>query len=125
MGYTAAEIALLREEHRAEARIWLAFVAQAAVSELLAGPLRTSYAALETLLADLITEAATGSSPPDEDATPPSSQQEARTLLALTDGLTTHVLIGHLTAQQAEEVLHAHLSALWERLGPTRPRKPA
>ncbi|MGV9322859.1 TetR/AcrR family transcriptional regulator [Streptomyces sp. NPDC003660] len=124
VGHTAGEIALLREEHRAEARIWLAFVAQAAVSEPLAGPLRTSYAALQTLLADLITEA-TDSAPPDEDATPSSPQHEARTLLALTDGLTTHVLIGHLTTQQAEEVLHAHLSGLWERLGLTRPRKPA
>ncbi|MFK4107133.1 TetR/AcrR family transcriptional regulator [Streptomyces sp. NPDC002176] len=124
VGHTADEIALLREEHRAEARIWLAFVAQAAVSEPLAGPLRTSYAALQTILADLITEV-TASAPPDEDATPPSPQHEARTLLALTDGLTTHVLIGHLTTQQAEEALHAHLSALWERLGPTRPRKPA
>ncbi|MGW1365160.1 TetR/AcrR family transcriptional regulator [Streptomyces chartreusis] len=122
LGHAANEIALLREEHRAEARIWLAFIAQAAVSEPLAGPLRSSYAALKNLLARLITEA-TGSGPADEGATPPNPQHEACTLLALADGLTTHVLIGHLTAEEAEEVLHTHLAGLWERLGTTRPRK--
>jgi AcrR family transcriptional regulator len=116
------EIALLREEHRAEARIWLAFVAKAAVSEALAGPLGTSYAALQNLLARLITEA-TKSHPADEGTTPPDPQVEARTLLALADGLTTHVLIGHLTAETAEEVLHAHLAGLRERLRTTRTRK--
>lgn len=110
LSHVANEIALLREEHRAEARIWLAFVAQAAVSEPLAGPLRTSYAALENLLVRLITEA-TESGSADEGATPPNPQREARTLLALADGLTTQVLIGHLTAEEAEEVLHAQLSS--------------
>ncbi|MER5995690.1 TetR/AcrR family transcriptional regulator [Streptomyces viridosporus] len=126
LGHAATEIALLREEHRAEARIWLAFVAQAAVSEPLAGPLRTSYAALQNLLVRLITEA-TESGPADEGAAPPDPRREACTLLALTDGLTTHVLTGHLTAQEAENVLHAHLASLWERLDTAQPssRDPA
>ncbi|MEV7239247.1 TetR family transcriptional regulator C-terminal domain-containing protein [Streptomyces sp. NPDC051020] len=119
LGHVATEIALLGKEHRAEARVWLAFVAKAAVSEPLAGPLRTSYAALQDLLARLITEA-TESVPGDEGAAPPDPQREARTLLALADGLTSHVLIGHLTAEEAEDVLHAHLV---ERLHTTRPRK--
>ncbi|GAA2281842.1 HTH-type transcriptional regulator PksA [Streptomyces ruber] len=122
LGHAADEIALLREEHRAEARIWLAFVAQAAVSEPLTGPLRTSYAALQDLLTRLIAEA-TESVPADEDAAPLDPQREARALLALADGLTTHVLVGHLTAEGAEEVLHAHLVGLWERLGTARPGK--
>lgn len=122
LGHAAEEIALLREEHRAEARIWLAFVAQAAVSESLAGPLRTSYAALSNLLVRLITEATEGGGA-DGGATPLDPAHEARTLLALADGLTTHVLMGHLTAEEAEEALHAHLVGLWERLGATRPRK--
>ncbi|WP_328834040.1 TetR family transcriptional regulator C-terminal domain-containing protein [Streptomyces sp. NBC_00252] len=122
LGHAADEIALLREEHRAEARIWLAFVAQAAVSEPLAGPLRTSYAALQNLLARLITEA-TESGSADGGTAPPNPQHEACTLLALADGLTTHVLVGHLPAEQAEEILHAHLVGLWERLGTTRPQK--
>lgn len=122
LGHVATEIALLGEEHRAEARIWLAFVAQAAVSEPLAGPLRTSYAALQDLLARLIAEAA-GSVPADEGAPPPDPQREARTLLALADGLTGHVLMGHLAAEEAEEVLHAHVAGLWERLRTTRARE--
>lgn len=122
LGHVATEIALLGEEHRAEARIWLAFVAQAAVSEPLAGPLRTSYAALQDLLARLIAEAA-GSVPAGEGAPPPGPQREARTLLALADGLTGHVLMGHLAAEEAEEVLHAHVVGLWERLRTTRARE--
>ncbi|WP_178880381.1 TetR/AcrR family transcriptional regulator [Streptomyces acidiscabies] len=122
LGHAINEIALLREEHRAEARIWLAFVAQAAVSEPLAGPLKSSYTTLQNLLVRLITEA-TESGLADEGATPLNPQYEARTLLALADGLTTHVLIGHLTAEEAEKVLHTHLAALWERLGTPRPRK--
>ncbi|WP_018549401.1 TetR/AcrR family transcriptional regulator [Streptomyces sp. LaPpAH-108] len=121
LGHATDEIALLREEHRAEARIWLAFVAQAAVSESLAGPLRISYTALQTLLVRLIAEA-TETDSADEGATPPDPQREARALLALADGLTTHVLIGHLTGREAEEVLRTHLAGLWERLG-IRPRK--
>ncbi|MGW4435184.1 TetR/AcrR family transcriptional regulator [Streptomyces sp. NPDC004596] len=124
LGHAANEVALLREEHRAEARIWLAFVAQAAVSEPLAGPLRTSYAALQNLIVRLLAEA-TGSGLADEGGAPPSPHNEARTLLALADGLTTHVLIGHLTAEEAEAVLHAHLAGLWGRLGTTRPRRAA
>ncbi|MFD5466959.1 TetR/AcrR family transcriptional regulator [Kitasatospora sp. NPDC127059] len=106
VGHVAAEVALLREEHRAEARIWLAFLAAAAVNPALAAGLRTGYADLEGLLARLVAEAA-----PALDA-----RREARTLLALTDGLTAHVLIGHRTAAEAEDLLHAHLAGLWERV---------
>ncbi|MFE3323581.1 TetR/AcrR family transcriptional regulator [Streptomyces sp. NPDC059176] len=120
LGHATNEIALLREEHRTEARIWLAFVAQATVNESLARPLRNSYAALQDLLARLITEAAEEGAV-DGGTAPPNPQGEARTLLALADGLTTHVLMGHLTTEEAEEVLHAHLLRLWERLGSARP----
>ncbi|MFF5503196.1 TetR/AcrR family transcriptional regulator [Streptomyces roseolus] len=122
LSHAADEIALLREEHRAEARIWLAFVARAAVSETLAGPLRSSYTALHTLLVRLVTEvAASGSA--DEGVTRPDPQHEARALLALADGLTTHVLMGHLTSKEAEEVLQTHLVGLCERLRTEHPRE--
>ncbi|GAA1405182.1 TetR/AcrR family transcriptional regulator [Kitasatospora putterlickiae] len=110
LGHAATEVALLRREHRAEARVWLAFVARAAVSEPLAAKLRTSYAALQDLLSRLIAEAG------GDAALTPDPQREARSLLALTDGLTSHVLIGHLTTEEAEETLHTHLARLWERL---------
>ncbi|MFE0645359.1 TetR/AcrR family transcriptional regulator [Streptomyces sp. NPDC058877] len=121
LGHATDEIALLREEHRAEARIWLAFVAQAAVNELLARPLRNSYEALQNLFVRLITEGAENG-PAYERTAPPDPQVEARTLLALADGLTSHVLMGHLTTGEAEEVLHAHLVGLWESLRATQPR---
>ncbi|OAR23289.1 TetR family transcriptional regulator [Streptomyces sp. ERV7] len=111
LGHAATEISLLREEHRAEARVWLAFVAQAAVSEALAGTLKANYAALHEAFARLIAEA-------DESTTyvePLDAQHEARALLALADGLTAHVLIGHLTARQAQDVLDTHVSRLWQR----------
>lgn len=109
LGHAAAEISLLREEHRAEARVWLAFVAQAAVSEALARTVKANYAALQEAFTRLISEAREGS----DRAVPLDPQREARTLLALADGLTTHVLIGHLTPHEAHEVLDAHLAGLW------------
>ncbi|MFE2146253.1 TetR/AcrR family transcriptional regulator [Streptomyces sp. NPDC059456] len=113
LGHAATELALLREEHRAEARVWLAFVAQAAVSEPLAGTLKANYAALQESFTQLITEAA-------EDAgrtAPLDPRREARALLALADGLTAHVLIGHLTPHEAQDVLHGHLGGLWTHSG--------
>ncbi|MDK9495671.1 TetR/AcrR family transcriptional regulator [Streptomyces katrae] len=110
LGHAATEVALLREEHRAEARVWLAFVAQAAVSAPLAETLRANYAALHAAFARLIAEACEGADGPAR----LDPQREARAVLALADGLTTHVLIGHLGPREAEEVLHAHLRGLWE-----------
>ncbi|MBT2402567.1 MULTISPECIES: TetR/AcrR family transcriptional regulator [unclassified Streptomyces] len=111
LGHAATELSLLREEHRAEARVWLAFVAQAAVSEALARTLKANYAALQEAFTGLIAEAAESAGL----AMPLDPRREARTLLALADGLTAHVLIGHLTPQAAQDVLHAHLARLWEQ----------
>ncbi|MFJ3221483.1 TetR/AcrR family transcriptional regulator [Kitasatospora sp. NPDC086801] len=111
LGHAATEIALLREEHRAEARVWLAFVAQAVVSEPLADTLKTNYTALHEAFTQLIREAGESAA----STAPLDPQREARALLALADGLTTHVLIGRLTPQEAQDVLHAHLDSLWER----------
>ncbi|MFR9722186.1 TetR/AcrR family transcriptional regulator [Streptomyces sp. MS19] len=108
VGHAAVEIALLEEEHRAEARVWLAFVAQAAVSEPLAATLRENYAALQGSFTRLLAEAGTGA----------DAEREAHALLALADGLTAHVLVGHLTAAQARDVLDAHLRQLWTRVSP-------
>ncbi|MDH6540320.1 TetR/AcrR family transcriptional regulator [Streptomyces sp. SPB4] len=109
LGHAATEVALLREEHRAEARVWLAFVAQAAVSEALAGTLRASYAALEESFTGLVAEALEEPAR----AVPVDPRREARTLLALADGLTAHVLVGHLAPRAAQDVLDAHLTALF------------
>ncbi|MFJ2188605.1 TetR/AcrR family transcriptional regulator [Kitasatospora sp. NPDC087861] len=102
LAHAATEVALLGEGQRSEARVWLAFVAQAAVDERLAGPLNADYAALEGLFTRLIAEASPTAGP--------DAVREARTLLALADGLTTHVLVGRLTAPEARAILHAHLA---------------
>lgn len=78
---------------RAEAKVWLAFVAQAVVSPHLAPVLRASYADLQAMFSRLL-----------------GDPLKARTLLALADGLTTQVLIGHLTPDQAREVLSGGLA---------------
>ncbi|WP_149261085.1 TetR/AcrR family transcriptional regulator [Actinomadura sp. K4S16] len=111
LGHAVTEVSLLREEHRAEARVWLAFVAQAAVSTPLADTLKRNYAALQEAFTSLISEAG-------EAAASLDPQREARTLLALADGLTTHVLIGHLTPQEAHDVFHTHLTTLWIATAP-------
>ncbi|MGW2413855.1 TetR/AcrR family transcriptional regulator [Streptomyces tubercidicus] len=108
LGHTAAEVSLVQEEQRAEARVWLAFVAQAAVSPTLAGILRSNYAGLHKVFTQLIAEASDTADP----------DRAARTLLALADGLTTHVLIGHLSPAEALGVLDGQLNHLWgERTG--------
>ncbi|MFJ1796338.1 TetR/AcrR family transcriptional regulator [Kitasatospora griseola] len=107
VGHLAHEIALLKTRHRAQARTWLAFLAAAAVDPALAAGLRTSYTDLETLLTDLIAAA----------VDTPDPAHHAHTLLALADGLTAHVLIGQRTPEEAEHLLHAHLSRLWAHPG--------
>jgi AcrR family transcriptional regulator len=101
LAHAVGQIALLDDAHRTDARVWLAFVARAAVSPPLAQALRHNYAALEAMFERLI--AALGA---------PDARTEARALLALADGLTTHVLVGHLSRDAAAEILQAHLDRL-------------
>jgi AcrR family transcriptional regulator len=101
LAHAAAEIALLDDAHRTEARVWLAFVARAAVSPPLAETLCRNYDALEAMTERLIS--ASGVADP---------HGEARTLLALADGLTTHVLVGRLSADDASRLLETHLDRL-------------
>lgn len=108
LAHTVTEVSLLADEQRAEARVWLAFVAQAVVSPGLAEIIRDNYTGLQDLFTRLVAEA-TGS---------PDAEREARTLLALADGLTTHLLIGHLSPAGALEVLDAHLAGLLDRPDP-------
>lgn len=111
LGHALTEITLIGEPYRAEARVWLAFVAQAAVTPALAATLRENYAGLHTLLVRLVTEAVPGI--PHEEAA-----REARSLLAVADGLTAQLLVGHLSPADALTVLDAQLSRLWQRDGP-------
>jgi len=105
LAHAAAEIALLDDTHRAEARVWLAFVARAAISPPLAEVLRGNYAELEDMFTRLISAALDTA----------DARREARALLALADGLTTHVLVGHLSRAAAAEILQSHLARLSPR----------
>ncbi|MFJ3632833.1 TetR/AcrR family transcriptional regulator [Streptomyces sp. NPDC090112] len=117
VGHAATEIALLDERHRSEARVWLAFLAQAAVDETLAETMRRNQAALQEVFTGLISQACQGQGQGQggdgDGAVALDAAREARTVLALADGLTAHVLVGHLTPAEAQEVLHSHLSRLW------------
>ncbi|MGW7350505.1 TetR/AcrR family transcriptional regulator [Streptomyces sp. NPDC054784] len=113
LGHALTEVALLGEPHRAEARVWLAFVARAAVAPALAATLREHYARLHALLVRLVAEAV-----PALDAE--EAEGEARTLLALADGLTTHLLLDHLSSAEALTVLDDRLHLLWQRGAPRR-----
>ncbi|MFI5546270.1 TetR/AcrR family transcriptional regulator [Streptomyces sp. NPDC051815] len=115
VGHAATEIALLDEQHRSEARVWLAFLAQAAVDETLAETMRRNQAALQEVFTGLISQACQGQDQAGAGggAVALDAPREARTVLALADGLTAHVLVGHLTPAEAQEVLHSHLSRLW------------
>ncbi|MFJ3860151.1 TetR/AcrR family transcriptional regulator [Streptomyces sp. NPDC090085] len=113
VGHAATEIALLDEQHRSEARVWLAFLAQAAVDETLAETMRRNQAALQEVFTGLISQACQGQGQDGDGAVALDAAREARTVLALADGLTAHVLVGHLTPAEAQEVLHSHLSRLW------------
>ncbi len=90
----ANELALLNKARRAEAAVWLAFVAQAAFTPRLSKVLRGSYRELLGAIATAL------------------DAEEALALLALADGLTLHVLVGQLTPARAKKILDAHLSRL-------------
>ncbi|MEU6989327.1 TetR family transcriptional regulator C-terminal domain-containing protein [Streptomyces sp. NPDC046465] len=101
-------LALVEPEDRTEAQVWGAFVAHAAVSEQLAAVLRETYGKSHELLAWLIGHGQeTGELSPASD---PST--EAATLLALTEGLTAQVLVGHRTLGEAREILERYAVGL-------------
>ncbi|KAB8161260.1 TetR family transcriptional regulator [Streptomyces sp. 3MP-14] len=101
-----ADLALLAEEQRPEAQVWLAFVARAAVTPSLAGTLRADHPEVLDLLTRLVAEVTEARGV----AVDPAA--EARALLALTDGLTVQLLLGQLDRAEARGVLDAQLRRL-------------
>lgn len=108
LSHTLAELALLDEESRAQAHVWVAFVGRAAASERLGAVLRETYAKLHDLVVWLIRYGQdTREIPRHVDAV-----EEARSLLAVADGLTLHVLAGHQSPGTARAVLQRHIDRL-------------
>ena len=101
-----ADLALLGADQRPEAQVWLAFAARAAVTPAMAKILKDHYPEARKLLTRLIREAA-GSSGAAVDA-----ELEARTLLALADGLTVQVLLDQLEQNEARKILDAYVKRL-------------
>ncbi|MFD4635446.1 TetR/AcrR family transcriptional regulator [Streptomyces sp. NPDC058284] len=105
---TLSALALVEPEDRTEAQVWGAFVAHAAVSERLAAVLRETYAKSHELVAWLL-----GYGQETGDFRPGfTPAAEAATLLALTEGLTAQVLVGHQTPGTAREILRRYEDGL-------------
>jgi hypothetical protein len=103
------ELLPLDEERRADALVGFAFLAQAVVRPKVAGVLRQGFAQLQTFVSEHIRHAQHAGDM-DRDATP---EQEAEALLALTDGLSIHVLAGHCHPEEALALLDHHLDHLF------------
>ncbi|MGP3976204.1 TetR/AcrR family transcriptional regulator [Streptomyces sp. 8N114] len=110
LSHTLAELALLDEESRREAHVWLAFVAHAPASEKLAAVLHDTYGKLHDLIAWLLRYGQdTG-----EVAEHLDPAREAHALLALADGLTAHVVAGHHSSATALAILRHQVDQLLE-----------
>lgn len=91
------ELLPLDAQRHAEAQVALAFHAHVAVRPHLAESLRRDTAELRTHLGMLV----------------PGGEPVSGALLALVEGLSVHVLVGHCTAEQAEQALDDRLDALF------------
>lgn len=99
----------LDEERTVEAHVGSAFLARAAHSPRIATMLRGGFEWATELLVEWIEEGQrAGQVPAGRDP-----RREARTLLAVVDGLTAHTLVGHHTPEEAEDALDGHLADLF------------
>ncbi len=105
------EMLPLDEERHLEAHVGFAFLARAAVEPSLAERLRGTYGALEKFVADQVRLGQRDGAVP-LDVRP---DREARTLLAMIEGLTAHVLIGDYPPAEAELAFDTHLDELFGR----------
>lgn len=97
------EMLPLDEQGRLEAPIWVAFFGKAVVTPELAAPLRADAGRLVGFVAEQIR--AGGNTDADAD-------HEARTLLALVDGLMLHLLVGQTDAATATATVDRHLDRI-------------
>lgn len=100
---------LLADEHREEGLVWGAFLARALVSPALAAEARAQQADAETNVAFVLQAAADAGELVDE-ADP---ERDALALLALADGLGTHMLLGHCTGAVARAAIAAQVGRLF------------
>lgn len=92
-----------------QARVWVAFVARAAVREELAVVLKRAYDELHEGIVRILTYAVSAK----EISKPLDPAAEATELVALIDGLSLHCLIGVTTHEKAVETVTFHVRALF------------
>ncbi|MBB5956371.1 AcrR family transcriptional regulator [Saccharothrix tamanrassetensis] len=97
------------DEDLSDARVWMAFTAQAVVDPTLAAVQRGHYAGLAELLVTLLRAGQQdGRINPEVDAT-----SEADALITLADGLTVQVLLGRHSPDSALAALRRQTAVLW------------
>ena len=99
----------LDEERTLEAHVTFAFLARATVAPELAARIRKTHADLHDVIVDHLRRGQRGGTV----GVHLDPAREARTLLAVLDGLTAHVLIGHHSPADAEYALDTHLDDLF------------
>ncbi len=103
------ELLPLDEQRTLEAHVAFAYLARAAVAPDLATRIRKTHAELQDLVVDQLRRGQRAGTV----GVHLDPAREARTLLAVLDGLTAHVLIGHHTPADAEHALDTHLDDLF------------
>jgi AcrR family transcriptional regulator len=99
----------LDEQRTLQAHVAVAYLANATVNPAMAARLRKTHAERTDLIVDQLRRGQhRGTVTPGLDPV-----REARTLLAVLDGLTTHVLIGNHTPADAEHAIATHLDQLF------------
>ncbi|WP_173133239.1 TetR/AcrR family transcriptional regulator [Kibdelosporangium persicum] len=105
----ATELLPIDDLHRHALQVGMAFTARALVADDFAARLKAGYGELHNLLVLLLTTARdAGDTRPDLDI-----DHEARLLLSLIDGLSTHTLIGHHTPDTALAVVDTCLDRVF------------
>lgn len=99
----------LDEAQRVGSAVWLAFVARAAVDPELANLIRESWVGLHELIAGQLRTAQRES----KVSARIDVDHEAATIVAVTDGLMSHLLVGHYTVDSAKAVVEEHLDRIF------------
>jgi AcrR family transcriptional regulator len=103
------EILPLDEERREGTRVWIAFLARASLEPTLKSFMRDTWIAGHHNIAAMMRAAQErGEIPADRDP-----ERETVSALSLTDGLVSHVLMGHYSAETALRAIDDHLDRLF------------
>jgi AcrR family transcriptional regulator len=99
----------LRAEERLATSVWFAFVTRAAIDEELAALIRGSWSGTHDLMVEQLHRAQERG----EVAVDVDVRREAIALVALIDGLVSHVMVGHYTSDEAMAAVDLHLDRLF------------